>query len=154
MKYTVYRLAFSTSVHFGEGMLNSSACTFQADTLFSALYIEAMHMGRADEFFEEVKMGNLLLSDAFPYVGDEYLVPKPMLYVEGKEKGNSTEKKTYKKLKYLPIGNMENYLSGEIVQELEIGRLQRNVMAAVRKDGDTEPFYVGTYCFHEKMAYM
>lgn len=150
MKYTVYRLAFSTSVHFGEGMLNSSACTFQADTLFSALYIEAMHIGRADEFFEEVKMGNLLLSDAFPYVGDEYLVPKPMLYVEGKEKGNSTEKKTYKKLKYLPIGNMENYLSGEIVQELEIGRLQRNVMAAVRKDGDTEPFYVGTYCFHEK----
>lgn len=150
MKYTVYRLAFSTSVHFGEGMLNSSACTFQADTLFSALYIEAMHMGRADEFFGEVKMGNLLLSDAFPYVGDEYLVPKPMLYVEGKEKGNSTEKKTYKKLKYLPIGNMENYLSGEIVQELEIGRLQRNVMAAVRKDGDTEPFYVGTYCFHEK----
>ena len=41
-------------------------------------------------------------------------------------------------------------MSGEIVQELEIGRLQRNVMAAVRKDGDTEPFYVGTYCFHEK----
>lgn len=149
MKYTVYRLAFSTSVHFGEGMLNSSACTFRADTLFSALYIEALHIGRADEFLEEVKEGNLLLSDAFPYVGDEYLIPKPMLYVEGKEKGNSAEKKKYKKLKYLPVGSLDSYLVGEMVQELEIGRQQRNAMAAVRKDGDTEPFYVGTYSFRE-----
>lgn len=151
MKYSIYRLEFSTGVHLGEGMLNSSACTFQADTLFSALYIEALHMGKADKFLEEVKRGNLLLSDAFPYVGSEYLVPKPMLYVEGKEKGNSIEKKKYKKLKYLPVRSLESYLSGEMgmEEEFKIGRLQRNVMAAVRKDGDTEPFYVGTYYFDQ-----
>lgn len=151
MKYSIYRLEFSTGVHFGEGMLNNSGCTFQADTLFSALYIEALNLGKADMLLEAVKRGNLLLSDAFPYVGGEYLIPKPMLYVEGKEKGNSTEKKRYKKLKYLPVKELESYLSGEMVlgDELKIGKLQRNVKVAVRKDGDTEPFYVGTYYFYE-----
>lgn len=151
MKYSIYRLEFSTGVHFGEGMLNDSGCTFQADTLFSALYIEALHIGKADLLFEAVKRGELVFSDAFPYVGSEYLIPKPMLYVEGKEKGNSAEKKRYKKLKYLPVKDLESYLSGEMAleNELKIGKLQRNVKAAVRKDGDTEPFYVGTYYFYE-----
>lgn len=151
MKYSVYKLEFSTGVHFGEGMLNNSACSFQADTLFSALYIEALNIGKADVFLEAVKKGDLLLSDAFPYVGSEYLIPKPMLYVEGKEKGNSIEKKRYKKLKYLPVESLESYLSGESLpkDEWKIGALQRNVMAAVRQEGDTLPFYVGTYYFYE-----
>ena len=44
MEYTIYQLEFKTGVHFGTGMLNESACTFKADQLFSALYIEALKL--------------------------------------------------------------------------------------------------------------
>lgn len=67
--------------------------SFCADTLFSALYMEAMKLGAAEEFYTQAQAGKLLFSDAFPYIGDQYLLPKPMLYVEPKEKGNSVDKK-------------------------------------------------------------
>lgn len=44
MEYTIYQLEFKTGVHFGTGMLNESACTFKADQIFSALYIEALKL--------------------------------------------------------------------------------------------------------------
>lgn len=33
MQYSIYKLEFQTGVHFGTGMLNESAYTFQADQL-------------------------------------------------------------------------------------------------------------------------
>ena len=44
MNYSIYKFEFLTGVHFGIGMLNETANTFQADQLFSALYIEALKM--------------------------------------------------------------------------------------------------------------
>lgn len=44
MEYSIYKLDFQTGVHFGTGMLNESAYTFQADQLFSAMFIEALKM--------------------------------------------------------------------------------------------------------------
>lgn len=41
----IYRLHFTGGVHFGEGTLESSARTFRADTLFSALCLEALKAG-------------------------------------------------------------------------------------------------------------
>lgn len=95
MEYGIYKLDFQTGVHFGTGMLNESAMTFYADQLFSALYIEALKQGCADDFMNSVKTGQLLFSDAFPFIGQQYFVPKPMLYVENKreEQGDSIKKK-------------------------------------------------------------
>ena len=42
MKYIAYKLKFSTGVHFGNGSLDNTEYTFCADTLFSALCIEAV----------------------------------------------------------------------------------------------------------------
>ena len=42
MKYYMFRLSFPYGVHFGDGNLDSSNMTFHADTLFSALFIEAV----------------------------------------------------------------------------------------------------------------
>lgn len=64
MQYSIYKLEFQTGVHFGTGMLNESAYTFQADQLFSALYIEALKMNCEKELFDCVKNGKLLFSDA------------------------------------------------------------------------------------------
>ena len=102
MNYSIYKFEFLTGVHFGIGMLNETANTFQADQLFSALYIEALKMQMEEEFLDAVRSGRLLFSDAFPYMGQQYFVPKPMVYVEPVKKGVSEQKKAYKKLKFLP----------------------------------------------------
>lgn len=69
MKYSIYKLEFQTGVHLGMGMLNESEYTFRADQLFSALYIEALKLKCEKEFYDCVKRGKLLFSDAFPYLG-------------------------------------------------------------------------------------
>ena len=110
MQYSIYKLEFQTGVHFGTGMLNESAYTFQADQLFSALYIEALKMNCEKELFDCVKNGKLLFSDAFPYFGQQYMIPKPMLYVEPKVKGISEQKKKYKKIQFIPVEQLEDFL--------------------------------------------
>ena len=65
MKYSIYKLEFQTGVHLGTGMLNESEYTFRADQLFSALYIEALKLECEKQFYDCVKRGKLLFSDAF-----------------------------------------------------------------------------------------
>ena len=55
MEYEIYKMNFLTGVHFGDGMLNQSGYTFCADTLFSALYIEALKLGEQNEFLQAVQ---------------------------------------------------------------------------------------------------
>ena len=86
MKYAVYKFEFQTGVHFGTGRLNETTYVFHADQLFSALYIEALKSGVADRFYQDVIQGKLILSDGMPYVGTDYLVPKPMIYVKTEQK--------------------------------------------------------------------
>jgi len=81
MKYEIYKLKFTTGVHFGSGMLNDSGYTFQADTLFSAMYIEALKGGLEQQLYQMVCSGRLLFSDGLPYVEDLYMIPKPVLYI-------------------------------------------------------------------------
>lgn len=152
MKYAVYKLEFISGVHFGTGVLNESGISFCADTLFSALYMEAMKLGAAEEFYTQAQAGKLLFSDAFPYIGDQYFLPKPMLYVEPKEKGNSVDKKFYKKLKYLSSDQIQSFLSGTLQKEdcclQEPGKEESQIMAAVRNEGeDTLPYHLGNYRF-------
>ena len=48
MQTAIFKLSFSTAVHFGEGALDSCASTLMSDTLFSALCIEAIKYERLD----------------------------------------------------------------------------------------------------------
>ena len=45
MKFAVYKLNFAAGVHLGTGTLASGANTLPADTLFSALCMEAAQLG-------------------------------------------------------------------------------------------------------------
>ena len=114
MEYTIYQLEFKTGVHFGTGMLNESACTFKADQIFSALYIEALKLNLQQQFYDAVKKGNLLISDAFPYIGQQYMIPKPMIYVEPINRGESKQKKAYKKMKFIPVECLIDFLNGKM----------------------------------------
>ena len=83
MNYQIYQLEFSGDVHLGNGSLDMTSTTVMADTLFSALFLEALGMdddgAQAESFLERVKNGKLLISDGFPYIDKEWYLPKPVL---------------------------------------------------------------------------
>ena len=80
MEYKLYRLEFPNGVHFGKNSLENAQITLRDDTLFSSLYLEALRYGRADELLESAGNGRLKLSDAFPFKGGQYFLPKPMMW--------------------------------------------------------------------------
>lgn len=65
--------------HFGGGLLEQSQPTFTSQRLFSALFIEALKWGRADEFLDLAQSDSFHLSNAFFYYYGFYL-PKPIGY--------------------------------------------------------------------------
>ena len=154
MKHLIYRLRFSTPVHFGRGMLNESASCFSADTLFSAFYMEALKLGIEEELYTTARSGALCFSDAFPFLKERYFLPKPMLYVEPKDPGDSKEKKRFKKIQYVPAELLEDFFRGELHAEhcdlSELGEGSSQMRAAVSRSGDdTLPYCVGDFFFRE-----
>lgn len=151
MKYTIYKLEFQIGVHFGTGALDECTYTFHADQIFSAMYIEALKLGIDQKFYDAVKAGTLLFSDALPYMGQQYMIPKPMIYVTSSRQGESEQKKAYKKLKYLPVEQLDEFLKGSINFKADVmkdyGQLRQQTMAYVRKEEDTLPFRVGTFYY-------
>ena len=153
MEYSIYKLEFHTGVHFGTGMLNESTYAFQADQLFSSLYIEALKLECATEFYEAVDTGRLLFSDAFPYLQQEYLIPKPMIYVKPLEQGISEQKKLFKKVKYIPIEMLDDFLNGTVQLHEDpmkgYGAFVQQTMANVRSEDETLPFRVGSFFYQD-----
>lgn len=166
MKYQVIKLTFSGTVHFGTGILESGIGSFCADTLFSALCLEALaHEGESgiEALKDAVKSGSLVISDAFPFCGEELYLPKPAIPVQSKQisdDADSSARKQFKKLKYLPVSALDSYLSGTLSPE-ECRRytdqtdavgtpyLQTNVRIYESRSKDPEPYYVGGYRFRE-----
>ena len=86
MRSFLYKLQFTTPVHFGPSdsalSLYSSGATFCADTLFSALCHTALALqGPAglEALCRWVQAGELLLSDGMPWHRDIFYLPKPMI---------------------------------------------------------------------------
>lgn len=155
----IVKLKFLSPVHFGDGRLSDSEYTCDAATLFSALFIEALNIGCADELLAAAKSGELVLSDAFPYIGDRLYVPKPMVdvIVQGErsaETGDSRARKANKALRYIPADKLDDFLNGtfDFVDELErfnngtsFSRTKVNLTRAT--SDDAEPYHVGGYQF-------
>lgn len=167
MKYTVYRFEFPTGVHFGDGALWDSINTLRADTVFSALCIEMLNYKGAagiEELAVAAKSGSLVLSDMFPYSGEDYYLPKPILPIK-RERGDDDEnssvlKKSFKKLKYVPVKDWNAYLEGSLnpVKAAEqlgnLGKSEIRTMSSLRseekiEEGDALPFPVGVYNFNK-----
>ena len=100
MNFWVYKLAFSTEVHIGNGLLTDSDYTMYADTFFSALCLEALKIYGV-EGIEKLKTmameDKLVLSDGFPYIKDKLYIPK----------GYICAKKNMEKNKISSFRNME-----------------------------------------------
>lgn len=161
MQFKIYQFRFHGAVHFGEGKLTSSAYTFTAERLFSALCQETALMNGAEEIEKLVRIcreGRLRFSDAFPYCdndsGRRYYVPKPMSRVfSAHAEKNPDLKKKAKKLEYIDVAKMKEYLSGEmdIAAESELlGRMGQTGIRSLNtidKEGVATPFPVGAYRF-------
>ena len=167
MKYQVLKLTFAGTVHFGIGILESGIGTFCADTLFSALCTEAL--AREGEYGitalkDAAKSGKLVLSDAFPFSGNELFLPKPAVPVQSKtvsDHADSTVRKQFKKLRYMPVSALGSYLSGTLSPEecrkytnqtnaVGAPYLQTNVRIYDNREKEPDPYYIGGYRFREQ----
>lgn len=152
MDYTIYELDFFNGVRFGSRDLSGTEIAFRADTLFAALYQEAIKLGRAQEFLEQINMGHLLFSDGFPYKGKQLFLPKPLLQIRRREQqqGNSREKKQLKEMKYIPWECLEAYREGCMSKEQiesgnEFGTVGMKAAVSLMGQEDPEPYRVSTY---------
>ena len=155
MVYQLYKLEFLNNVHFGKNSLNDAEISFSADTLFSALCIEALKSGELKKLYEITQKGELVISDAFPYQGKTYYLPKPCVRIERTEsRGNSSEKKKIKKMKYIPAEQVDSWLSGNFVpdERYDLSRLGKKgvkVSVAVRGKEEPDPYRVKYFSFNE-----
>lgn len=156
MNYKIYKMIFTQGVHFGEHSLEKSEITFQADTLFSALCIEALKIDKLDELLESVKENNLVFSDAFPYMGQEFFIPKPMKKIEQViQSEDMTTRKKFKKLEYIQVSLLDKYLKGQYpidkgsdIKQLGVHTLKTS--ASIRGNEEALPYRVGIHRFKEE----
>lgn len=157
MKYQAYRIEFQGLVHLGKHSLDDTACSFRADTLFSALCIEAVR--RSSETLATlvsfVREEKLRFTDAFPYMGDRYYLPKPYLHIENKLKpGDSSIKKAYKNMLYIPVDQYTIFLQGMLPAEQTgllkgLGHKSMKTSVSIRGLDEPMPYRVSTYRFNE-----
>lgn len=158
LKYWMYRLSFPNGIHIGEHNLDESLIAFKADTLFSALFMEALKTSeeKAGKLLLSAKEGALYLSDAFPYIGSTEYLPKPACSIQTEEKkGDSVLKKALKSLAYIPMKSLDQYLNGsfDAVTEKErlsgLGVHDLKVSAAIAGQEQTMPYHVGSFHFQK-----
>lgn len=162
MNCCLYQLRFNTAVHFGGSgsalSLYSSEAHFRADTLFSALCHTALQISGPDgieKLIGLVRQGALLLSDAMPWRGETFYIPKPC-YSPGKAPELPPEKrKAIKKLSWIPGDRLAEYCAalntGNLFdcQQPVFGRMDEQTKATIPEKGDTLPYPFGTYRFYE-----
>lgn len=155
MSMKIFKLSFSSLVHFGNKRLSDSDSTVAADTLFSALFIEAINLKKDCTFLLE----DVTISDAFPYIEERLYLPKPLIRITSQHQ-DDTNYKVFKKLKYLPADSYSQYIDGsltsdqvkEIINEFDFGKEQLQSKVSLEKQGrnleeDSEPYSVGTFQF-------
>ena len=157
MKYKLFKLQFSTAVHFGAGGLTTTSDTLMADTVFSALCTEAVKADRdPSDFITAVKDGRIRISDALPYIGDRFYIPKPLAEIMSDKEGDSSIKKALKRLPYIPVDRLGEYMKGtlDIIEESDIfqnclGQEYLIEKAAVETGEETRPYAVDLYRYYE-----
>lgn len=159
MEYTIYGLEFFNGVRFGRRNLDSTDISFHADTLFAALFQEALKLCEEKRFLEMIEQNKLIFSDGFPYTdrGKKFFLPKPLLQIQSRNdnsKGDSREKKKIKNMKYIPQDALKEYQYGKLSEEQmkaldNLGKFGMKVSVGIRGNEEPEPYRVSSYYFSE-----
>ena len=157
MDYRIIKLNFSTPVRFGSGGLTRGEYIIHADTIFSALCIEILRINKIklETLIEWTKEGKLLISDALPFIHEKYYIPKPIMDLEIQTEGDSVLKKASKKLEYICIEQVAEYLDGklDILTENEffsenIGKYTLIQKARIPHQEEAKPYSVSVFQFN------
>lgn len=162
MKNIIVKLYFDGSIHFGNGVLESSSDNLCSDSIFSAIcceYAKSNNTDAINELVDNVRKNKIKISDAFPFCGETFYLPKPFVRIESQNNNDASNKKTIKKLRFIPAEMFQEYIDGkmnidqckDILNDIStIGRsgLNEKVCIAVEQD-DPKPYYVGDYKFNE-----
>ena len=118
MNYFLFKLSFHTPCHFGSSDSALSLCTsedhFCADTLFSALCHTARTLygnSGVEALIEKAQKDQLFLSDAMPWCGERYYLPRPFLAARTDGHTAGAERKAMKNLAYIAVEDMADYLA-------------------------------------------
>ena len=162
MESRIFRFTFAGGIHIGEGSLEDCGMHLHADTFFSALCIESLRIGGESLLTSLVSItqnDGLLFSDTFPYIGEDYYLPKPVYRIQSdRENGEPGMKKAFKKLRFIPVQMMNDYFSGVfnadkavfVTKKLSsLGDSAVFTRAAVRLPDDTLPYQVGVFTFRK-----
>ncbi len=157
MSLKTIKLCFDKPVHFGNKRLGESGFTISSDTLFSALFIEAIHLNLDTDFLLE----DLLISDTFPFKDNTLFLPKPMIHIKS-DKEDLTDKKLFKKLKFIPVDMFKQYLYGDcngddvrdFIDWLDIGTTSTITKVALesleaKQIGNSQPYNVGIHSYSD-----
>ena len=116
MLYRMYKFHFDTPVRFGSGASTESQMVFHADTLFSALYLACMEIGKEAAFISMVREGAIRFSDAFPYHEETLYLPRPIgLYPSRiQTEIDASTRKILKKIAWIPWNSLSEWLDGKV----------------------------------------
>lgn len=162
MNYFLLKLAFDTAVHFGGSDSavgsQSSALTLRADTIFSALCHTALEVygePALEELLVSADADALRISDAIPWRGDSFYLPKPIAASTSPAELSTVERKAVKKLAWIPASKFDRYTaslhSGTYpLDELDqsFGQAYEQTKASVTDGADAKPYFVGLYRLH------
>lgn len=154
MKYRIYKMYFKTGIRIGENQLETNSIEIPADILFSAIVNEASQISQelCEKIIEKFKNKSLKISDAFPFIGEEYLLPKPLVKIS-REESNSTEKKLYKKIKHIPLKYYKSYIEGKsdpnaiLKISSQLGKNQVVTKIKYSENEDNEIYNISYYRF-------
>lgn len=118
MKLQLVRLRFRQPLHLSRGKLNtyeSSEHTLHSDTVQAALFVCALQL--YDEATALDFQNAVQVSSAFPFVGDEFWLPRPLNLLLDDDPDT---RKELKKIKYLKRAHFEQALRGEKLETSEL----------------------------------
>jgi CRISPR-associated protein Csm4 len=159
MEYSLYRLNFTTGLHIGKdtggSSLDDGEMAIHADTIFAALCCEAARDDRLAQIVQYFTDGTLTISDALPYSGEEYYLPKPVLFLGSNQReGNPRLKKDLKSLPYIPLSRFQQYLQNLNNPEINIdelrcdfGQLTTSTRVAIKGHTPPLPYHVASWKF-------
>lgn len=159
MPYSIFNLKFETGVHTGLSnggpSLDDGQMTIHSDTLFSALYCEAMKYGQQDQLLSYFKSGTLAISDALPFHKDSYFLPKPLIHVERRAKTESASvKKAMKAISHIALQDFACYVQGlssgsnpDWLQKPNFGVMSIQTRVSLRNGAQPLPYQVAIWTF-------
>lgn len=117
MVYQLYMMKFH-SAHFGTRIIEQTMPTIPVERLFSALFLEAKKLGKADEFLERAFESDYVLTDTMLYRYGLFL-PKAIGYPrfaadEKPTKDSRTIAKTVKEMEYLNEMDFTAFIQGKL----------------------------------------